>query len=89
MYILTRGTFVFKIPMFENKLQHENSHEIPRVHTVWSHKYVKSTMTSLFDSIGTLTLITIGHESSKSVYFPAFLENPVHRKFYFLKQYRI
>ena len=36
-----------------------------------------------------LTLITIGHESSNPVYFPADVSNDVHRLFYFLKQYHI
>ena len=50
----------------------EDSHEFPRIHTVWSYKNVKSTMPSLFDSLGTLILVKIGHESSKYVYFSSF-----------------
>ena len=54
------------------RIQYEDSHVFPRIQTAWSHRYVKSKVPSLFDSLGTLTLVTIGHESSKSVYFSSF-----------------
>ena len=43
----------------------------------------------LFDSLGTLNLVTTGHEAQNLCTFPAFLDNPVHRNVYFLKQFRI
>ena len=72
------GTYAFKIPMLKKKLQHEDSQEFSSILTVWLYKYVKSTISSFYDSLG-----TIGHESSKFVYFPAFPDNQVHRIIYF------
>ena len=75
--------------MFGKKIQHEDSHEFPRILTVWSYKYDLSIISSLFDPLETLTLVTIGQESSKSVYFPADVSNRVHRIFYFLKHFTL
>ena len=78
MYNVTRAISLSKYKY----IQHEDSHKFPRIITVWSYKCVKSTIFFLFDSLGTLTFVTIGQESSKSVYFPAFLVNA----FYFLSK---
>ena len=68
----------FQNTYVKKKLQHEDSQEFSSILTVWSYKYVKSMISSFYDSLG-----TIGHESSKFVYFPAFPDNPVHRIIYF------
>ena len=74
--------------MFE---KNKESHGFQRIHTVWSYKYmyVKSTMSSLFDSLGTIIWSQFVTKARNLSNFPTFLDNPVHRNFYFLKQYRI
>ena len=86
---IDKGTFEIRIPMFEKKSQHEDIHELPRILTVWSYRYVLSTISSIFDSQETLTLVTILHQSSKFVYFLADVAKPVHRFFYFPQLYSV
>ena len=58
-----KGTFVFKIPMFEKEIT---------ARTVWWYKYVKSTITFLFDSLGKLTLVTLVTKAQNRLFFQPF-----------------
>ena len=98
MFFLVLGSFLFIFTRVlsrseylcsEKKSQHDESHELPRILTVWSYKYVLSTISSIFDSQETLTLVTILHQSSKFVYFPADVAKPVHRIFCFPQLYNV
>ena len=86
---IDKGTFEVRIPMFEKKLQHEDSHELPRILTIWSYKICLSIFPYIFDSQETLTLVTILPQSSKLVYFPADVAKPVHRFCYFPQLYNV
>ena len=82
VYILTRVLSRSEY-VCSKKTQHEDSHELPRILTVWSYKYDLSTISFIFDSQETLTLVTILHQSSKCIYFPADVAKPVHSFFLF------
>ena len=89
VYLLTRVLSRSEYLFSKNKSQHEDSHELPRILTFRSYKYVLSTISFIFDSLETLTLVTILHQSSKFVFFPADVAKPDHRFFVFPQLYNV
>ena len=57
--------------MFEITLHHEVMKKAISLKSLWSHKYVLSTILSIFDSLETLTLVTIPLQNRQSILFPA------------------
>ena len=77
--------------MFEIILHHEvmkKAISLKKKLSFWSHKYVLSTILSIFDSLETLTLVTI---TSKPTIDPFFnlVDEPVYRILYFPQRFGI
>ena len=60
--------------MFEIILHHEvmkKAISLKKILSLWSHKYVLSTILSIFDSLETLTLVTMALQNPQLIFFPA------------------
>ena len=66
------GSFAFKIPMFEKEYRMKTVMFTEELTLPGRTNMLNLQCHLIFDSLGTLNLVTTGHESSKSVYFTDF-----------------